>query len=337
MAVILKTGLTLTKLVNALWTPDASSGGTMKLVTELEAAGYTLKVSPSHLTVVYTNEENNEYGASQCDVKADTLALAVQGKVGYTVKVALRQKINLLIDSAHQWHQQHGEAHKKVGPPYEGDGSEFQVELMYDYNKSHSKIAAIKALRNLTGWTLKKSKDTVDGWVVELEGFVSVIDDLKAEEQMEAEAFSVSASNEKMVAYSDNPIYCSTNNDPVSLADAEHLHQPVHGTSTGSRYYAVALGDDVKVAVRIKNRNDISIRAVCNKHPNSKEGQAAKAGFLRACLQKSEQTGAKHWSLHLKPEGDDFVMAHRCIGSTLAAMGLQFYAVSGYLVGLQEK
>ena len=92
------------------------------------------------------------------------------------------------------------------------------------------------------------------------------------------------------------------------------------------------LGDDARVAVIIKSANDISIKAICTKAPQSKAGQAVTAGFERAALAKAK---AGHWSLHLNPT--NMVMAERSIGSTLFAMGIPFWAVTGQLSVLAGK
>ena len=58
MAVTLKTGLTLTGLVSALWPPVNQSADFtyLQIATDLEDASYSLKVSPSNLTVIHVNK-----------------------------------------------------------------------------------------------------------------------------------------------------------------------------------------------------------------------------------------------------------------------------------------
>lgn len=278
MAVIFKTDLTLTKLVTALWTPDASEGGMMNLAEKLEAASFSLKTSPSNLTVIHTNKAGKEFGASSCEVKYETLVLAAKGKVGYSVKVALREKINLLINNAHQWLTQHDVV------PVTGSFTE-AANAGDDY-------------------------DTSLGALID--------------KQAQAAADPISLSQE-------NPTYKSLKSHVMKLEDAEHLHQAVHGTTSGSRYYVIALGDNAKVAARIKSATDISIKAICTASTHDDITKVI-AGFERAALAKA---GAGHYSLHLNPTNME--MAERSIGATLFAMGIPFWAVTGHVAVLTGK
>jgi len=117
----------------------------------------------------------------------------------------------------------------------------------------------------------------------------------------------------------------------VALKDATQLHQSVRGTSSTSRYHVIALSSDIKVAVRIKDDFEISIRAICMHAPQSKKGQKAKLALLGAGLDKKK---GGHYSLHLEPDSLD--MAVRSIGSTLFSID-SFPQMSGnlkILVGL---
>lgn len=52
----------------------------------------------------------------------------------------------------------------------------------------------------------------------------------------------------------------------VPLAQASKLYQPVKGTSSGSRYFVVAMNDDIRVAARVENHK-VSIRVEGNLTP----------------------------------------------------------------------
>lgn len=335
MAVTLKIGLTLSTLVKSLWTADQGDSSIMNLVVELEASGYSLKVSPSNITIVYTDSNGDEYGASSCEVKADLLVLVVQGKVGYSVKVALRQKINTLIDSAHQWHQQHSMKKFTIADITADELEKFKIAVLKIYGSTgaYHKVAAIKKVRELVDISLHDAKKLVEKWVDEsnsVESFTmsgKTLGEILDEHDAAAAAIVIPVSLAQ-----ENPKYLSMKSHIMDLADAKHLHQAVYGTSIGSRYYVIALGDDARVAVRIKNANDISIKAICTKAPQSKAGQEVTAGFERASLAKAK---GGHWSLHLNPTS--MVMAERSIGSTLFAMGIPFWAVTGQLSVLAGK
>lgn len=335
MAVELKTGLTIKTLIQGLWPAEEAEeaqGGIYALATELETADYQLRVGPSTLTIMYVIGSGAGVGITQCDIKAETLKLALQKKVGYAVKSALKKKITTLIDNAHKYHQKHI---KVLGM------DQFKAEVMVVYQPAHAtisnKVAAIKKLRELSYCSLKEAYDKVEEWIDEgssvfpggasLKHKAKTFGDLVKEQQekVEAEAAPLSTAQE-------NPMYKTTKSHIMDLCEAKHLHQAVHGTSPGSRYYVIALGDDVRVAARIKSEADISIRAICTKAPQSHAGQKVKVAFERAGLAKAKDG---HWSLHLKP--NNMVMAERSIGSTLFAMGVPFWAVTGQLSVLVGK
>ena len=115
---------------------------------------------------------------------------------------------------------------------------------------------------------------------------------------------------------------------PVPLKDAQKLNQPVTGTSGGSIYHVIAIGQDCIVAARIKSNNEIAIRAEVI---GTGEGaQKARSGLKFAGL---DHKPGGHFSLHLEPE--DFAMVKRSIGSTLMAMSIPFWGVNTDLHTLQ--
>lgn len=97
----------------------------------------------------------------------------------------------------------------------------------------------------------------------------------------------------------------------VLLANATELYQPVHGSSSGSVYHAIALTKGLNVAVRIKNNNNVSLRA---------EGDLSKwaprltaAGFVMSNT---------HASVHVN--GANALMARRVVGALLMSLGVNF-------------
>lgn len=97
----------------------------------------------------------------------------------------------------------------------------------------------------------------------------------------------------------------------VKLVDADKMYQPVKGTSEGSRYYAVALSDGLKVAVRLKSKA-ISIRI-----------EGAKLKEYEKRLKIIGFTNITNYtSLHL--EIDNMVTAAKALGSVLVALKAGF-------------
>ena len=99
--------------------------------------------------------------------------------------------------------------------------------------------------------------------------------------------------------------------DPVLLADANQLYQPVTGTSGGSVYYVMALRPDLKVAARAKG-GKLSVRF---------EGDVTKyqPNFAQLGLGMASE---KHASMHVEVTTLD--MARRTIGAVIFGMGLEW-------------
>lgn len=98
----------------------------------------------------------------------------------------------------------------------------------------------------------------------------------------------------------------------VRLAQATQVGQPVRGSSGGSVYYAMALSDQVKLAVRVKKNGSVSIRAEGNPSPTEIQ-KLQKAGMSKA--------GTEHWSIHF--DAID-VPVSRCIGAFLMGLEIPF-------------
>jgi hypothetical protein len=98
----------------------------------------------------------------------------------------------------------------------------------------------------------------------------------------------------------------------IRLTQATEVGQPVRGSSGGSVYYAMALSERVKLAIRVKKNGSISIRAEGSLSA-ADEAKLAKAGMSKA--------GAEHWSIHF--DAID-VPIPRCIGAFLMGLEIPF-------------
>lgn len=97
----------------------------------------------------------------------------------------------------------------------------------------------------------------------------------------------------------------------VKLRDATALYQPVYGSSSGSRYFAVALSDGLNLAARFAS-HQLSVRA---------EGSDLKTH--KAALQKIGFKNCEEYcSIHLS--GVDDLLAKKAMGSLLMAVGADF-------------
>lgn len=97
----------------------------------------------------------------------------------------------------------------------------------------------------------------------------------------------------------------------VPLKEATFLYQPVKGTSNGSRYFVVAIGDGVKVAARMKG-SSISIRV---------EGEGltskVKANFASVALEDKGEYMSGHFET-----GNSTSL--RVVGAVLLGSGVDF-------------
>jgi hypothetical protein len=102
---------------------------------------------------------------------------------------------------------------------------------------------------------------------------------------------------------------------PVFLRHADTLGQPVRGSSNGSVYHVVALGDAGNLAVRIDLSNKASLRI-------EGEGLDEYEGALSAC--GMEKQSDLHWSIHTHPS--NFVLLKKLIGAVVYSSGIPFKA-----------
>jgi ribosomal protein L7/L12 len=103
----------------------------------------------------------------------------------------------------------------------------------------------------------------------------------------------------------------------ISLKDAKALGQKVHGTSSGSVYYCVALTEHVKVAARLYETGGISIRAEWTDNPTAELKKLEESGVQ---MKPSHKYGSYHFDA-----GD--VPLPRVIGAFLMGTGIAWKAV----------
>jgi hypothetical protein len=315
MAVTIKNkALTITSLLTRLHDAEKLAGHDfLKKAQELEAAGHMLEITPTTFSI--TTPEANVLAS--VSLKIDTVKLAMKGKLGHTSMTTIRIKAKDLVNVAYQKYLDVNlvASVTKKNPKFI-DPVEAKAQVM-DLYKNGDKVKPIKKLRELTGLGLKEAKDIVEGWI-DMGSYTPDPDLVAPKPKVVGKGTPVIDTEADM------------NAQPVPLKEATKLNQPVCGTSGGSIYHVIALGDSCVVAARIKKNNEIAIRAEVLAHPNSTEGQKVKSGLQFAGLDKK---GGGHWSLHLEPE--DFAMVKRSIGSTLMAMSIPFHGVTTDLNPIQ--
>lgn len=104
----------------------------------------------------------------------------------------------------------------------------------------------------------------------------------------------------------------SSSEGVVRLAQATQVGQPVRGSSGGSVYYAMALSDQVKLAVRVKKNGSVSIRA---------EGTPPAHIVQRLHSAGMSKAGSEHWSIHFDAAD---VPVSRCVGAFLMGLEIPF-------------
>jgi len=325
---IKKKALTITSLVTRLFEAEAAAGADfLKKAQELEATGHLLEVTPTKFGIT-TPEANLLF---QVPLKSETVTLCIKGKLGLTVKTTIRAKVKDLINASYQKYLDMGLVASVTKPvPKKPTALECYDEVMMKYhaNGGGNKVAAIKKFRALMGNSLKEAKDQVEAWIT-VEELAAGELPIVGEEHTETHDFTNVMEDMKMTQQTVYRVELDLKAAPVPLKDAQKLNQPVTGTSGGSIYHVIAIGQDCIVAARIKSNNEIAIRAEVI---GTGEGaQKARSGLEFAGLDHKPNGG--HFSLHLEPE--DFAMVKRSIGSTLMAMSIPFWGVNTDLHTLQ--
>lgn len=112
----------------------------------------------------------------------------------------------------------------------------------------------------------------------------------------------------------------------VPLRDATKLYQPVMGTDESSRYFAIALGADANVAVRIKQNNRISFRI---------EGADLSPYFTQLQGAGFTKGNKGHWSIHMDCGDDE--LTKKAVGSLIFATGIEFNELAMNVLKLKGK
>jgi hypothetical protein len=116
----------------------------------------------------------------------------------------------------------------------------------------------------------------------------------------------------------------------VKLSEATKLYQPVRGTDADSIYHAVAIGEKLNVAARIKKDHAVTIRV---------EGAALqddsmvklKYNLVNAGLTSKDT----HCSIHLSTASDD--LTRKSIGAMIFAIGYPFKEIATDLTPIWNK
>ena len=112
-------------------------------------------------------------------------------------------------------------------------------------------------------------------------------------------------------------VIADMNAHPVALELANKLYQPVRGTSSGSKYFSVAIGD-VNIGVRVNKKGEgfhLSVRA---------EGKVQEHASELVLLGLGDN--GSYWSSHF--DVDDELLMKKTIGSLLFGSGLTFRMVA---------
>lgn len=144
-----------------------------------------------------------------------------------------------------------------------------------------------KSVKNSVGIDLAQEPDEVGGGVLAPKGMINnLAEDMTALEKM---------------------------TNKVDLIDANKLYQPVNSTSAGSTYRAIAIGDGVCMAIRLKNTTlSLRVESVKNIGPMLEE----------IGLSPTTKTKKAHaYSVHLEV-GSNPMVAGKCVGAVIQAVNM---------------
>lgn len=272
----------------------------VNLAKAIEAGGFKLTTEATLIKI-----ENEATCLAHSPVKLTAIQSCLSGKLSYTGKKVLQEHITAFLKQAYNLMP---DAQKKINLAEIYDAT----MAAYHKNGGGNKVAAIKVYREETGCSLKEAKDKVEAWIAALES-IAADEDIPFETTVGEVAGDLNSA----------PAVAKVTDTPVPLAQASKLMQPVTGTSGGSVYNVIALGEHAKVAVRIKKDNDVAIRVV----PLTSTGKSA---CVNAGL--DEKGNGTHYSIHLHP--DSKALVNKCVGAVLFAMDLDWYGVIGNMSDL---
>jgi ribosomal protein L7/L12 len=310
--------------------------------------GYcVLKINPKNVVIESTNGDC----LAIANVTMGVLNMAQTGKIGPATKSMIKGEVEAAFDKA--WATIPDSKKGETKYPYVGDPQHVDVQgAALEWMLGGNKVGAIKAVRAMTGLGLKPAKELVELWWAAHEQAAQakaseMLDDIEAEEAMEAEHFTPKKKKKKSKkkTVSGKPygetefagltkkakampkgVYVSDDtegvmdNVAVPLGEAKEVFQPVGGTDSTSVYFAIAIGPEVNVGCRVTSAGKISIRAEgpgCEKNAVTK--QLAAAGLSSA--------SAGHWSVHLNVPDES--LTKKTIGAILYALSLPFTQIAG--------
>jgi hypothetical protein len=303
--------------------------------------GYcVLKINPKNVVI------EDKYGEelSIANVTMGVLSMAQTGKIGPATKSMIKGELESAFDKAWGMVPDKDNKYPYVDTPTHDEVQKTALSWMIKGDK----VKAIKAVRTMTGLGLKAAKSLCDDWWDAHEQTAhakasAILDDIEAEEAMEAEHFYPKKKKKKKVSgkpygetefagavkkakvmpkgvYVSNDTEGVMSNVAVPLAKAKEIFQPVGGTDSTSVYFAIAIGPEVNVGCRVTSAGKISIRAEgpgCGKNAVTK--QLAAAGLSSA--------SAGHWSVHLNVPDES--LTKKTIGAVLFALSLPFTQIAG--------
>jgi len=175
---------------------------------------------------------------------------------------------------------------------------------------SKGKVTAIKQLRTMTGKGLKEAMDQVVYWA-KINSWVDPFSTVTVSTSDGEDVTFVPSKESKVKVKSKKAGIMNT--AIVPLSQATELYQPVKGSGSNSKYFAIAIGPELKVGVRVKSDLNISLRV---------EGDVVKfkPNLIEAKLDSA--SSGQHWSAHWKVESAS--MMRKSIAAVLASLNYRF-------------
>lgn len=228
----------------------------------------------------------------------------------------------LIVDWVSYLYEKQGKpTGKPVVKPVVGSSTATKV-LLTGLSNPLKKLPLIKAVHKVMGAsvTLAEAKNVVEN-PTQVIGTFSTADIAKAIAKQLEDAGGITQLELVGIDFGVNePVTVTPAAKPVPtdavvhLKNAKALGQKVHGTSTGSVYYTIALSEHVRVAARITG-GSISIRAEWTDNPQAELEKLTDAGV---------QMKTGYGSIHFDAAG---VPVQRVIGAFLLGTGIQWKQV----------
>jgi hypothetical protein len=198
-----------------------------------------------------------------------------------------------------------------------------------------SLLVLIKAIQSVTGLSLLASKNAAQGAIAgtaqQLKTFptyneafeaATILKDAKGNVELSSKGQKVSMASAiigataavknlgQAFAVAAKPV-----DAVLSLRDAKALGQKVKGTSSGSVYHCIALGEHVRLAAKLYQSGMISVRVEWTDNPKDDLKKLEAAGV---------QMKQNYGSIHFDSQG---VPIERCVGAFLMGTGINWKSV----------